>query len=251
MSRLQTAAVVLLCTLGVVGPGQLASTQDASSKIWIGRYQEMEEYLRTAECIRIEVFKPSYAARCSFRPGGPIARMAWRSPSPGPNRGFHENYKTEIAAYALDKLLKMDMVPPTVERRLQGNDGAAQLWVENVVDATANVSPVEPYRTVWENQTVVMTMFDNLIGNRDRSGGNMLRDPAWNLILIDHARAFPTDPELAQKMYRIDEKFWARIESLTRKQLDVALRPLLDERQIAAILERRDRMKAEIKSLLK
>jgi len=58
-------------------------------------------------------------------------------------------------------------------------------------------------------------------------------------------------PELAQKMYRIDEKFWARIESLTRKQLDVALGPLLDERQIAAILERRDRMKAEIKSLLK
>ena len=35
-----------------------------------------------------------------------------------------------------------------------------------------------------------MTMFDNLIGNRDRNRRNMLRDTAWNLILIDQTRAF-------------------------------------------------------------
>jgi hypothetical protein len=249
MKQLRTVAVILLCLSCEMGHSQPASLPDVGSKIWIGRHLEMEEYLRTADCDRIEVIKPSYAARCTFKPGGPIYRMAWRAP--GPNRGFHESYKTEIAAYELDKLLKMDMVPPTVERRLQGNDGAAQLWVENVVDAKADVSPVEPYRTVWQDQIVVMTMFDNLIGNRDRNRGNMLRDPALNLILIDHSRAFGTDPNLAQKMYRVDEKFWAKIESLTRNQLDAVLASLLDERQIAAILERRDRMKAEIKSLRK
>jgi hypothetical protein len=232
-----------------MGHSQPASLPDVGSKIWIGRHLEMEEYLRTADCDRIQVFKPSYLARCTFKPGGPIASMAWRAP--GLNRGFHEGYKTEIAAYELDKLVKMGMVPPTVERRLQGNEGAAQLWVENIVDATVDVSPVEPYRTAWQNQIVVMTMFDNLIGNRNRNRGNMLRDPAWNLILIDHSRAFGADPNLAQKMSRFDEKFWAKIESLTRNQLDAVLASLLDERQIVAILERRDRMKAEIKSLRK
>jgi hypothetical protein len=249
MKQFQAVAVILLCLSCEMGHSQPASLPDVGSKIWIGRHLEMEEYLRTADCDRIQVFKPSYLARCTFKPGGPIHSMAWRAP--GLNRGFHEGYKTEIAAYELDKLVKMDMVPPTVERRLQGNDGAAQLWVENIVDATGDVSPVEPYRTVWQYQIVVMTMFDNLIGNRDRNRATMLRDPAWNLILIDHSRAFGTDPKLAQKMYRVDEKFWAKIESLTRNQLDAVLASLLDERQIAAILERRDRMKAEIKSLRK
>lgn len=249
MKQLQAVVVILLCLSCEMGHSQPASLPDVGSKIWIGRHLEMEEYLRTADCDRIEVFKPSYIARCTFKPGGPIYRMAWKAP--GPNRGFHERYKTEIAAYELDKLLKMDMVPPTVARQLQGNDGAAQLWVENIVGAKADVSPGEPYRTVWQNQIVVMTMFDNLIGNRGRNRGNMLRDPAWNLILIDYSRAFGTDPELAQKVYRVDDKFWAKIESLTRNQLDAVLTPLLDERQIAAILERRDRMKAEIKSLRK
>jgi hypothetical protein len=251
MKQLQAVAVILLCLSCEMGHSQPASLPDVGSKIWIGRYHEMEEYLRTADCDRIEVFKPSYAARCTFKPGGPIHSMAWRSPSPGPNRGFHESYKTEIAAYEVDRLLKMDMVPPTVERRLQGNDGAAQLWVENIVDGKAGVSPDQAHRTAWENQIVVMTMFDNLIGNRDRNVGNMLRDPAWNLILIDHSRAFGTDTGLGQKMNRADKAFWAKIESLTRKQLDTALGTSLDEGQITAILERRDRMRAEIGSLPK
>ena len=73
-------------------------------------------------------------ARCTLRPGGPVARMAWKTLAPGIYRGFFASYKNEIAAYELDKLLKLDMVPPTVERQLQGITGAAQLWVENVVD---------------------------------------------------------------------------------------------------------------------
>ena len=41
-----------------------------------------------------------------------------------------------------------------------------------------------------------MTMFDNLIGNRDRNRGNMLRDAEWNVILLDHSRAFGVGSEL-------------------------------------------------------
>ena len=94
-----------------------------------------------------------------------------------------------------------------------------------------------------------MTMFDNLIGNRDRNRGNMLRDDAWNLILIDHSRAFGPGTELPHKMNRIDEDFWAKIESLTRNQLDAALRAWLDDSEIEAILDRREAMRAEIKLL--
>jgi len=249
MTRQRRVAALLICLPTFLGcQGEPASTQGLGAKIWVGRYQEFEEYLRTAECVSMYGSDPRKATRCTLRPGGPIARMAWRSP-PDVYRGFRESYKTEIAAYELDKLLKMDMVPPTVEYQLQGIKGAAQLWLEGALGVKADESPDESHRTAWEDQLVRTRMFDNLIGNRDRNWGNMLRDATWNLFLVDHSRAFGAGTELPSKMTRIDDAYWARIEGLTRDELDRALRPWLDENQIKAILDRREKMRAEVKSL--
>ena len=73
--------------------------------------------------------------------------------------------------------------------------------------------------------------------------------PTWNLILLDHSRAFGDGTELPRKMNRIDQGFWSKIESLTRNQLDAALRAWLGDNEIRAILDRREKMRAEIKSL--
>jgi len=228
--------------------GQAQSPSDNGvSKSWVGRHQEIEEYLKTADCVSMRWSAANVSAQCTLRPGGPVARMVWRT-VPGIHRGFRESYKSEIAAYELDKLLKMDMVPPTVERQVDGSDGAAQQWVEHVVDAMDPALPDGESRTRWENDLVRMKMFDNLIGNRDRNRRTMLRDPAWNLILIDQTRAFGLESDLVLKISGIDDAYWARIDGLTRKQLDEALGMWLDRNQIDAILARRERMRAEIKS---
>ena len=253
MIRLRSVALLLVCLpafLGCQGPPAL--TQGLGAKIWIGRYQEIEEYLRTAECVsKFGGTDPRKATRCTLPPGGPFPRMAWRTLPPGVYRGFWESYKADIAAYEIDKLLKMDMVPPGVERQLHGVMGAAQLWLENIVGLNEGESPDASHRVHWENQLVQMAMFDNLIGNRDRNRGNIIRDAEWNVILLDHARAFGTGTELLHKMTRIDGAFWTRIESLTRPQLDTALRGLIGDSEIQAILDRRERMRAEAKSLVK
>ncbi len=88
MKQLQAVAVILLCLSCEMGHSQPASLPDVSSKIWIGRYHEMEEYLRTADCDRIEVFKPSYAARCTFKPGGPISQHGLEITVPRPESWF-------------------------------------------------------------------------------------------------------------------------------------------------------------------
>jgi hypothetical protein len=248
---LRTFFVLLALLPTLPGPEQAASTEKVSAKTWVGRHQEIEEYLKTAECVSMEVFAKTYLSRCTFRAGGPVARMAWRSESPGPGRGFREGYKTEIAAYELDKLLKMDMVPPTVERLIQGKAGRAQLWVEKIVDATGPGPTDAESRAHWDAQLARMAMFDNLIGDRDRNLGNMLRDDAWNLILVDHSRAFGSSAELVHKLVRIDDEYWAKIEALTRSQLDAALGAWLEPGEIAAILDRREAMRAEIKRLRK
>ena len=48
----------------------------------------------------------------------------------------------------------------------------------------------------------------------------MLRDRAWNLILLDHSRSFTAGTELLQKLNRVDESFWAKIEGLTLDELN-------------------------------
>ena len=237
----------LLCLSAFSSREQSTKGPRPDARIWVGRHQEVEEYLRTAECVRMEVLFPS-VARCTLRAGGPVARMAWRPLPPGVHRGFRESYKAEVAAYELDKVLKLDMVPPSVERQLEGSRGAAQLWVEDVTDLR-DASAGGPDRAHWERQAIRMQMFDDLIGNRDRNQGNVLHDAAWNLILLDHSRAFGEGTDLPHKLGRIDDGLWAQIEALTPGELDAALGAWLDRSETKAVLDRRDRMRAEVGSL--
>ncbi len=249
MIRLRAVAVALACAVLFAGAGQPTTPHPLGSKVWVGRYQEMEDYLRTAECLKMDVMASYNSARCTFRPGGPVARMIWRALPPGVYRGFHESYKSEIAAYELDKLLALNMVPPTVERQLEGHSGAAQLWVENITDMQKDESPDDARKANWDSQLARMIMFDDLIGNTDRNRGNMLRDSTWNLILIDHSRSFGSDTDINFKLTRIDADFWARIESLTPALVDTTLGRWVPDGGRKAMLERRDKLRVEVRRL--
>ena len=251
MNRFHRPLVLLFLLWLPLSWHQSALAEESGAKIWVGRYQEIEDYLRTAECVSATTLSSSRATRCNLPPGGPVARMVWKPLPPGVYRGFRESYKAEIAAYEMDKLLKLDMVPPTVERQMDGITGGAQLWVEGLIGVKNGELPEDGARDNWENQLARMSMFDALIGFRDRNLGNHLRDGSWQLILLDHSRALTANRELPKKLTTIDRAFWQRIDSLTRPQLDAALTRWLDEDEIAAIIERRERMRAEIKSLLK
>jgi hypothetical protein len=246
-------APVLLSLVALVGAAlsqrQASGPAEVGAKTWIGNYREVEEYLEAAECVGMEDVSWSHvgAKRCVLRPGGPVARMLWKPLRSVASRGFRESSAHEIAAYEFDKLLKLDMVPPVVERELQSYKGAATFWVENVTDARDGASPDLSERSHWEAQLTEMRMFDNLIGNRDRNLANILRDTKWNMILLDHSRAFRSDAVLQQSPDSIDQQFWGRIEKLTRPQLDAALRKWLEPDEIEAILERRNKMSAGIK----
>ena len=80
MIRLRGVAVFLICLPAFVGcHAQAGLTQGLGAKIWVGRYQEIEEHLRTGECVRMEALAFNYTTRCTLRPGGPFTRMAWRA----------------------------------------------------------------------------------------------------------------------------------------------------------------------------
>lgn len=235
-------------------PASSAATADnkrgASAKVWLDRHADFEAFLRDTPFRRIEdvpigVTRPQ---RGYFDPGGLVTSAAWKLLPPGRSNGFWESYKSEIAAYELDKLLGLGMVPPAVEKRHRGERGAAILWVEGVRPWKEVEHLPKPPK--WNIEAVRMKMFDNLIGNIDRNAGNLIVDDDWNLFLIDHSRAFVTESRLRVEMTRIDRGLWEKMQALDEPALDAALGDWLDRRAIRAVLQRRDAMKKVIDALV-
>ena len=231
--------------------GLQAPAEAGSARIWEGRNAEFEAYIRTAEIERVEdvpigVTRPK---RAFLAPGGPVSSIAWKVLPPGRQNGYWESYKSEIAAYELDKLLGLGMVPVTVERKWKHDTGAAVLWLHPIHPWKAMENKPKPPH--WDRQAIRMKMFDNLICNKDRNAGNLLVDDAWNLFLIDHSRAFISNDELPVSFARVDAELWDRMLALDEPSLVAVLGKWVARGDIRAILKRRDKMKLAIEKLVK
>jgi hypothetical protein len=158
---------------------------------------------------------------------------------------FRDSFKYNIAAYRLSRLLGMDNVPVSVERRVDGKPAAVTWWLDDVAmdererTAKRTMGP-QPLRTSMQLQ--MMQVFDELIQNKDRNPGNVVWTSDWKLWLIDHTRAFRTGKELANpdELARCDRVFLQRLRQLTAKALNDAMRGALSAYEREALLARRD-----------
>jgi hypothetical protein len=228
-----------------------SATQAASSKIWIGRYAEFEEFIRSAKIDSLKdigtgVTRPRHAF---FAPGGLASGVIVKNLPPGRMNGYWESYKSEIAAYQLDRLLEMDMVPPTVEREVEGVKMSAQLWAENTRMLKENNGRPSPDAGTWNFQVHRQRVFDDLMGNIDENAGNILLDPAWNLILIDHSRCFTsgatmpfplTEKSAWPSGAQIDRPFFERLKALDDATVKRTVGDLMPPGGLVALLKRRD-----------
>src|SRR3954447_5109320 len=222
-----------------------------AARAWIEQTAAIEECLKTAAIVRFEdigtgVTRPR---RAYLTPGSLVESLTWKPLTPGRRGGYWESYKSEIAAYALDKRLALHMVPPTVEREVDGALGAAVMWVTPTT-SVKQMGGTLPAGRVPGHDVRRMQTFDNFIGNPDRNAGNILVDAANNVILIDHSRAFVENTALPFKIERVDEELWTAIEALTLDDLGALLGPLIGDRAVNAMIERRGRMKKAIDALV-
>jgi hypothetical protein len=252
--RLRVISIVGVVLVVCAADRILAQTeQPVSARTWIGHEADLEAYLKTAKVVSQKeigtgVTRPR---RATLAPGGPVEAMAWKPIKPGRYSGYWESYKSEIAAYELDKFLALGMIPPTVERQVDGDTGAAILWATPTqsfkdlggVPGQKGVKAPPPARMgIWNLQITRAKMFDNLIGNIDPNLGNWLVDPAWNLILIDHTRAFTSTKNLYHQMVGVDDALWEKMKALDEATLTKVVGAWLERDGIKGILERRDKM---------
>jgi hypothetical protein len=254
------AAVVITLAAPAFLAQEPAPAQPQSSKIWVGRNAEFEEYIRTADIERtsgtgVGILAPRHA---HFKPGGLAGGAAIKPIPPGRRDGFFESYKSEIASYKLDRLLNLNMVPPTVERRYENRPASAQLWVENVIMLSEkkkrNLNDPNPAR--WNQNLHRAQVFDDLVGNIDPNEGNWLFDGLWNFIKIDCSRCFtdtmkmPFDVKTAIRS--IDRPFFERLKALDRDVVRKEIGDLLTENNaLPALFRRRDSIVKDFEELAK
>jgi hypothetical protein len=167
---------------------------------------------------------------------------------------FRDSWSFNVAGYKVDRLIGMNMVPPSVERRWNYKDAAYTWWLDDVMmdeEARLKQKSEPPNTNVWNQQMQMVRVFDELIANVDRNLGNLLITKDWRLWPIDHTRAFRTNHELKKpaNVTHADRAVIERMKALDKETLRKATSRYLTTFQIDAILARRDAIVKRLDSL--
>jgi len=180
------------------------------------------------------------ASRVRVKAGGKMLWAVFDRSTPGRKR------EPELAAYKLDRLLGLNMVPVTVRRQIDGHEGTLQ-WV--AADPITESERVAQYADDSQDcpvdkQIDAMRVFDALIDNAaHRSSASMLyADDDWRLMLVDHDRAFgyAPDADVPGDRDRLDIEWRTLLRDLDDDRLRRVLGDVLGERQLEALAARRD-----------
>ena len=163
-------------------------------------------------------------------------------------RGFYP----DAAAYRLDRLLELDMVPVSVKRELDGRDGTLQFLPIKTMDegARAESGRGRGASCPLQDQFMAMYVFDVLVFNEGRTLNRMLYDTRdWDLMLIEHERAFSTSKgrprHLEKAPVEVTDGWRAALAALSDEVLQEQLGDVLDKRRLRALAARRDELLAQ------
>jgi len=260
--------IVLGLMFGILALGAAAFAQFLPEEL--AERAKWEEFLKTAEIIANEQMTSGAVTKpyvLTLKQGDITKKGLWKDISGRP-QGYIDSWMYEVAGYELDKLLGLNMVPPTVERRFQERRGSLQIWVDDTKSLRKlNEEKIKPpsYKIFYNNRNLFLQRaFDNLIGNEDRHQDNYLivmKD--WRMILIDHSRSFRSSgkfikqltytekhPEGPMIMKELPKAFFEKIKGLTSEQIKGAVGEYLSDDEIKAVMIRKDLIIKEIDKLV-
>jgi len=249
-------------------PTALAAVQFSPAEI--AERSRWEEFLKTAKIVgAVQLGEDEGVTtpwKLTLQKDGVVRHGLWKNVSGSP-LGIVDSWLYEIAAYDLDKLLGLGMVPPTVMKRFRGMAGSCQLWIEDSAllkkRLQEGLSSKVLDKPQWLRQAYIQQLFDNLIGNEDRHQGNLLITPDERSFLIDHSRTFRTTKEFKEVLPFSEAKFPGtavmrelpralveKVRALDERSIREAVGKTLSGKEIGAVLARRELVLKEIDRLI-
>ncbi len=218
--------------------------------------QQKEEFLRSADVGRLKTLKRGVtkSQSATLAVEGVSHQAHFQSVDEykpifvterGTEMQFRDSYKFNIAAYRLDRLIGLNLVPVSVERRTSRKDGALTWWIDGVQMTERErrkKKATPPNLADWNDQMLNLRVFNELTYNVDANLGNIVVTHDWLPRPVDFTRAFRLHHDLRNpaNLAKIDRRVYEGLKGLTKAALLDGMGDLLSEEAIDALLARRD-----------
>jgi len=241
--------LVLACFLA--GAGTLALGQAASV--------EREEFLRTAPVITVakdESTGRTNAWKVYLNDGQQASRAIFKYiHRPRPTL-LASSYQYELAAYALNKLLGLDLVPVTVERAIDGRTGSLQSFCEGTIsEAKRRRQDLKPADvSILQNAFSDVGIFENLTDNpREDASDILINTKDWKVWRVDFSEAFEPDTVLLpdSPFPRCSKKLYAALRGIPDGRIRELLKAYLDDEELEALLVRKRLIMDKLDALIR
>lgn len=153
----------------------------------------------------------------------------------------------ELAAYRLDRMLGLGMVPVTIRRDIGEKPGMLQFVPANTVTERERVASGKMAQAPCplQKQLDAMYVFDTLIHNSARTPSSMLYSlDDLLLLLVDHELSFGVQEGMPEYLdgvnLAIGGQWRAALSALNDEALHALLGDVLDEERLTALGNRRD-----------
>jgi len=162
-------------------------------------------------------------------------------------RTARRRYQNLVAAYRLDRMFGLNMVPVTVFREVDGEKGGVQIWIQIALDA----DEIREYGAGKQfgdlgPELARARAFSGLIGTQQRLNFGKLILPTIppRIMISDNGVTFADDPDIRDFLEEgcgpVGSAFLHSLSTLELGNLKKELGDLLSDTQIEAVLERRD-----------
>lgn len=184
-----------------------------------------------------------------------LTNRDWSSPSGG------DSYKYVLAGYELNKMLDLNLVPPTIERKIDRKKGSLMLFLESTISEEErrqkNLVPPDP---VSFNKTLAdivifehLIFFPSLCTQRDLRNILIQTEKNWKVWMVDLSDAFAPATRLITGCEITDcsDNLFQKMENLDRGGIRARLGQFLSDEEISALLARKDLLIKKVKELRK
>src|SRR5258706_11264303 len=166
-------------------------------------YDQMEQFLQTAKIVSIKDLSigVTHSQKAKMSDGAIThdahvqyideAKTVFQGDR-GTEMNFRDTWKFNVAGDRLGRILDLDMIPTSVERKVNGKPAAVTWWIDNSMMEVDRIKKKleAPDKDAWNREMYIVRVFDQLIYNTDSNLQNLLIDQDWHLWMIDHTRAF-------------------------------------------------------------
>ena len=163
---------------------------------------DIENYLRTAKIVSVEKDQEAGRTapwRITLDDGGIVRQGFFKHVNASRPTILPDSYKYELAAYELNKLLDLNIVPPAVEREIESIKGSLQQYIKNFIRESdrkrKNIDPPDPKN--FENTLEEIKIFENLVYDECLDTDDIfIQREDWKVWRVDFSEAFSPSSEL-------------------------------------------------------